>query len=208
MWTELQNTQELALVVIDLQEFDIDPNCGALATQSHKVVSQYLEAIHQRVLPNVQALLKAARERQVEIIHVRIQSLTQDGRDRSLGHKRLGIHIPPSSIGAQFIKEVEPKDDEIILNKTSSDAFHTTPLAQILRNMGVKQLVFCGVFTSECVASTARSACDLSFDVRVVGDACAAVTDEEHQQALFQLHDRYAQVIDTQTFISALKNIP
>ena len=208
MWTKLECLNDIALIIIDLQEFDIDPNCGALATQKPEVISHYLHSIHHRVLPNVKLLLAKARERQVEVIHVRIQSLTQDGRDRSQGHKRLGIHIPPHSSGAAFIKGVEPHADEIVLNKTSSDAFHTTALAQILRNLGKKQLIFCGVFTHECVASTARSACDLSFEVRVIGDACGSITDREHHHALEQLHDRYAQVIDTQNFISELMSIP
>ena len=207
MWTSLDTLGDVALIIIDLQRLDIDPNVGALSTQTPDVVSMYLDVITHRVLPNTQRLLHTARSLDVEVIHVRIQSLTADGRDRSPGHKRLGLHVAPSSEHAEFLPEVAPAPDEIILNKTSSDAFHTTSLSQLLRNLGKSQLIMCGVFTHECVASTARSACDLGFEVRVVGDACAAVTPEAHSHALEGLHKRYALVTTTAEVTAQLTNI-
>ena len=56
--------------------------------------------------------------RRIEVLHARIQCLTQDGRDRSLEHRKLGIFVPPRSKWADFCSGVEPVGDEIIFNKT------------------------------------------------------------------------------------------
>ena len=206
MWKTISDIDHVALIIIDLQELDISPNHGALVQESPAVVSHYLSQIYERVLPNTHKVLSKFRDLGGEIIHVRIQSLTKDGRDRSIAHKKLGLHVPPHSSLANFLPGVEPLGDEIILNKTTSDAFHSTILEQLLRNMGVKELVMCGVFTHECVSSTVRSACDLNFEVTVIGDACAATTDLLHTQALMELDQRYARVISTQNLVEELKN--
>jgi len=93
------------------------------------------------VISNIQRLLKTFRANKMEIIHTRIQSLTRDGRDRSTGHKRLGILAPPGSKEAEFLPEVAPKDDEIVINKTASGVFSSTNLNYVLDNLDIHELV-------------------------------------------------------------------
>ena len=50
--------------------------------------------------------------------------------------------------------------------------------------VGGRRLVLAGVSTDCCVLSTALAAADAGVRVQVVGDACAGVTDESHEQAL------------------------
>ncbi len=49
-----------------------------------------------QTIPNQERLLAAARANGVEVVHTIIQSLTEDGRDRSLDHKLTPIHVAPS----------------------------------------------------------------------------------------------------------------
>lgn len=49
---------------------------------------------------------------------------------------------------------------------------------------GSRNLVLCGVSTDCCVLSTALAAADDGAWVRVVGDACAGATDEDHERSL------------------------
>lgn len=51
--------------------------------------------------PRWQRLLAAARSANMEVIHTVIQSLTHDGRDRSLDYKISGFHVPPGCWDAQ-----------------------------------------------------------------------------------------------------------
>ena len=191
---------EAALILVDLQYFDVDPEVGLLASRSPAEQRAYLDQVWGETLPAALRALDHARRESLEVIHVRIQSLTRDGRDRSPAHKRLGLHVAPGSKAAEFLPGLEPKEGEIVLNKTTSDAFHSTLLHHILRNIGVRQLFLVGVLTNECVASTARSASDLGFEATIIAEGCAALSVEEHESTLATLDGRYARVRSLATF--------
>lgn len=192
-----------ALLVIDMQYLDAARGYGMFASVEKSGVppaaqDYYFDALEKTVVPNIARLQDRFRGHGLEVIHTRIQSLTQDGRDRGAGHKRLGIHAPPGSKDAEFIPEVAPKGDELIINKTSSGVFSSTNLFYILKNMDVDALFVVGVYTNECVDTTVRAACDLGFLVSLVHDGCATVTPELHHATIATLRDRYARVIDTE----------
>lgn len=97
-----------------------------------------------------------------------IQSLTADGRDRSLDYKISGFHVPPGCFDAQILASVAPVPDEILLPKTSSSVFNSTVMDYLLRNLGVRHLVLCGALTDQCVEHAVRDACDLGYLVTMV----------------------------------------
>ncbi len=192
-----------ALLVIDMQYLDAARGYGMFATAEKSGVSleaqdYYFDALEKTVIPNIAKLQERFRGHDLEVIHTRIQSLTQDGRDRGAGHKRLGVHAPPNSKDAEFLPEVAPRGDELVINKTSSGVFSTTNLFYVLKNMEVDALFVVGVYTNECVDTTIRAACDLGFLVSLVHDGCATVTPELHHATIATLRDRYARVIDTE----------
>ncbi|HEY4333869.1 MAG TPA: isochorismatase family protein [Ilumatobacteraceae bacterium] len=57
------------------------------------------------------------------------------------------------------------------LDKTTSDAFASTALATVLRDLDVDTVVIAGLQSEHCVSATARGAAVDGFDVVVVGDA-------------------------------------
>lgn len=189
-----------ALLCIDLQYLNCHYGLREAGNNETRVQggdAWYRERLDTQVLPNVRKLQDHFRRYGGELIHVRIQSLTADGRDRSVEHKELGLHAPPGSRDAQFLPEVAPLDDEIVINKTASGVFVSTNLEYILRNLCVSDLVIVGVFTNECISSAVRSSSDLGFQVRLVSDATAAMTRELHEATLLTTHGRYAQVMTT-----------
>lgn len=192
-----------ALLVIDMQYLDAARGHGMFADADKSGVSQeaqdyYFATLENTVIPNIARLQERFRGHELEVIHTRIQSLTQDGRDRGAGHKRLGILAPPGSQEAEFLPAVAPRGDELVINKTSSGVFSTTNLYYILKNLDVDALFVVGVYTNECVDTTIRAACDLGFLVSLVHDGCATVTRELHEATIATLRDRYARVIDTE----------
>ena len=54
----------------------------------------------------------------------------------------------------------------------------------VLRNLGVRYLILCGVLTDQCVESAVRDACDLGFLVTLVPDACATYSQDRHENSL------------------------
>ena len=101
-------THHTALLVIDIQYLDAAQGYGVFAELNNNGVpieaqQYYFERLKTTVLPNVRRLQDTFRGHGLEVIHTRIQSLTRDGRDRSPGHKRLGLHAPPGSKEAEFL---------------------------------------------------------------------------------------------------------
>lgn len=195
-------TQNTALLVIDLQFLDAARGHGVFKDAERAGVppdaqDYYFQRLERTVLPNIRRLQDAFRERNLEVIHTRIQSLTQDGRDRSAGHKRLGLHAAPGSKEAEFLPEIAPVGDEIIINKTASGVFTSTHLEYILRNMGITGLWVCGVYTNECVSTTVRDASDLGFYTTLVEDGTATVTSDLQANTINVLKDRYARIVST-----------
>ncbi|MCW8899189.1 MAG: cysteine hydrolase [Gammaproteobacteria bacterium] len=201
-----------ALLVIDLQYLDAAPGFGVFADAEKSGVPReaqeyYFKRLDHVVLPNVRRLQDRFRDQKLEVIHPRIVSMTQDGRDRSPGHKRLHLHAAPGSKESEFLPEVAPKYDELIINKTASGVFNATNIEYILRNMGITGLFICGVYTNECVSTTVRDACDRGFYTTMINDACASVTPELHNATIETIRDRYARVMTTEEAVKEIKQV-
>ncbi|HEU0256348.1 MAG TPA: cysteine hydrolase [Microbacteriaceae bacterium] len=63
---------------------------------------------------------------------------------------------------------------------------------------GTDEIVLAGVSTDCCVISTALPAADAGIHVRVVADACAGVSEADHERALRAM-SLYAPMIETTT---------
>jgi ureidoacrylate peracid hydrolase len=179
---------EAALLFIDVQNFAAKRNGAEFKEMApeafEKKCGWYFQQLETRVVPNMQRLQKAARAAGIEVMYTTIESLTLDGRDRSLDYKITGFHVPKGSWDGKVIDELAPQGDEIWLPKTSSSVFVSTHIDYILRNLGVKQLILSGIVTDQCVESAIRDACDLGYLVTQVTDACATYTQERHDFSL------------------------
>ncbi len=201
-----------ALLCIDMQYLDAAPGFGVFADAEasgvpHEAQEYYFNRLDEIVLPNVRRLQDAFRERQLEVIHTRIQSLTIDGRDRSPGHKRLNLHAAPESKEAEFLEQIAPIENEIVINKTASGVFTSTNIQYILRNMEITGLFVVGVYSNECVSTAIRDACDLGFYVTLISDGCATVTPELQQATITTMKDRYARVFTTDEAIAEIRKV-
>jgi nicotinamidase-related amidase len=202
----------VALLVVDLQYLDAAQGHGVFADAAKSGVpiqaqEYYFKRLDHVVLPNVRRLQDAFRDLKLEVIHTRIQSLTRDGRDRSVGHQRLGLHAPPGSKESEFLPEVAPKGDELVINKTASGVFNSTNIEYILRNMNIDSLYVCGVYTNECVSTTVRDACDRGFHTTLINDACATVTPELHNATIATVRDRYSRVLSADEVIKEIRAV-
>jgi len=203
-------TGSTALLCIDLQYLDAARGHGVFKDAESSGVAieaqeYYFDRLENTVLPNLQKLQGSFREHGLECIHTRIQALTSDGRDRSPGHKRLGILAAPGSKEAEFLEPIAPVEDEIVVNKTASGVFTSTNLDFVLNNIGISALFIVGVYTNECVETTVRDASDLGYLVTVVEDCCATVTPKLHEASLATLRDRYARVITVEEALRDLE---
>lgn len=137
-----------------------------------------------RIIPNMQRLQAGFRAAEMEVMYTTIESLTKDGRDRSLDYKITGFNVPKGSWDARMIDELAPGEDEIHFPKSSSSVFVSTHIDYVLRNLGIKQLVISGIVTDQCVEGAIRDACDLGYLVTQVTDACLTYTQDRHDHSL------------------------
>jgi ureidoacrylate peracid hydrolase len=177
-----------ALLFIDVQNFCADRAGGEFeglsAAELEERFGYYFERLEGVALPAMRRLQRACRACGIEVLYTTIESLTLDGRDRSLDYKISGFHVPRGSWDAKVLDAIAPAGDEIVLPKTSSDVFTSTNVHYLLGNLGVRQLVICGVLTDQCVESAVRHACDLGYLVTLATDACATQSQERHDTTL------------------------
>jgi nicotinamidase-related amidase len=188
-----------ALLVIDLQKGEYNPDRIA-AEPEHAYL---FDRIRDLVIPNGQKLLVACRAAGVEVIYTVIESLTLDGRDRSLDYKVSGIFFAKGSWGAQVLDELRPLENEIVIPKTSSSLFNSTNFEYVLRNLGVEYLMVMGIVTDQCVETAVRDGCDRSFLMTLIDDACATYSEQRHKESLIGFKG-YCRVRSTDQILEEL----
>jgi nicotinamidase-related amidase len=112
---------------------------------------------------------------------------------------------------------LEPRDGEPVLHKTTRNSFTSTPLAQVLADLGVRRLVVTGIQTEQCCETTARLAGDLGYDVDFVTGATATFPiadpetgDEQGVEAItrateFALRGRFARIATVDGLVGELE---
>lgn len=200
-----------ALLFIDVQNFSVRRDGGEFKdvpdTEIADKYGYYFDRLKTLAIPNMQRLQNAFRAAGIEVLYTTIESLTKDGRDRSLDYKITGFHVPKGSWDGKVIDEIVPGDDEIVLPKSSSSVFVSTHIDYLLRNLGVKQLVLCGLVTDQCVESAIRDACDLGYLVTLVPDACATYSQERHDNTLRAIKG-YCRQVSTDALIEEISARP
>jgi ureidoacrylate peracid hydrolase len=180
--------EQSALLIIDVQNFCAHPEGAEFrhlsAAELQTQEGYYFDQLERVVVPNIRHLQQAFRAARMEVLFAVIESLTKDGRDRSLDYKISGFQVPRGSWDGQVLDAIAPAGDEIVLRKTSSDVFSSTNIHYLLGNLGIRQLVICGLVTDQCIESAVRHACDLGYLVTLVTDACTTHSQERHDGSL------------------------
>jgi nicotinamidase-related amidase len=190
-----------ALIIVDMQRYFTQPSfpfTDLFEKLSPGVCSGYLKRIRDNVIPSIRRLLDHFRRNGSVIAFTAVGTRTRDGSDlacwaRALdeaGVSLLGtrIHPPVDDPSWQIDPALEPRAEEIVVNKLGAGTFASTNLAEQLRNRGVDRVVITGVVTDVCVSTTAREAADRNFRVVVVSDACTTFSEKLHQANLETLH--------------------
>jgi ureidoacrylate peracid hydrolase len=177
-----------ALLIVDVQKYNCTWNGGEYANISEADKEErfgyFFRTMKDSGLPNMVRLQQACRRSGIEVTYTVVESMTAEGRDRSLDYKITGFNVPKGSPDAKMVDELAPTDDEIVFPKTSSSVFISTNIDYVLRNLGTKYLIIAGCLTDQCVDSAVRDACDLGYLVTVPTDACVTQSAERHDWSL------------------------
>jgi len=144
-------------------------------------------------------LLASARANNIPVIHItKLDSDGVIGWGGKIGKARKAANIPEELRGrmSEIVEEVAPQPGEVVLRKAAPSAFNGTVLAYQLRSMGIDTLIACGESTSGCVRATVVDGATYRYHMGVVAEACFDRTQMSHYVNLFDLHQKYADVID------------
>ena len=139
----------------------------------------------EQVLVNIKRAVSKARESAIPIVLV--QHISQNEKSPFFVKGTEGVKICPSLL------ELVPDTPTVI--KEHADSFYETNLENILTNLGVTELLICGMMTQNCITHTAISKSAEKYQVSVVGDCCATVSPTLNAIALRALTTRIA-IID------------
>ena len=199
-----------ALLFVDVQKYNCSSDGGEYAQLDEPAKQArygwFFRAMRDSALPNMVLLQQACRRAGIEVTYTVIESLTADGRDRSLDYKITGFNVPKGSTDAQMMDELAPTADEIVFPKTSSSVFISTNIDYVLRNLGTKYLIIAGCLTDQCVDSAVRDACDLGYLVTVPTDACATLSAERHEWSL-RNNRGYCRQIKTRALLEEIARL-
>jgi len=201
----------VALLVIDVQNVYLkreDPaRLDAPGRAHYDAWTPFHERMQRTVIPTIARLLARFRAGGHEVLFARIACQTQNGRERSLSQKLPGwnnLLLPRDEWDSQIPAAIAPRGDEIVVTKTTDSALTGTSLRLMLHNLGISQVIGCGIFTDQCVSSTVRSLADESFEVIVVEDGCAAASDALHRHELEIINRIYCHVMGSEELLAYL----
>jgi len=148
-------------------------------------------------------LLRAFRDKDMPVVHVRHEFPTDDAP-----------FFAPGSEGALIHDAVTPADNEPTITKNQINSFRDTQLKEILDAASVDKVIIAGAMSHMCIDGVTRAANDLGYECAVAHDACATLGLEfegvkvppEHVHAAFMaaLGFAYAKVATTDDLISEL----
>lgn len=148
--------------------------------------------------------LNDVREAGIQVVHCREGHLPDMSdcpynkalRSKIIGKNAVGIgEQPKDGLGRLLIrgskswgivKEVEPIEGEILVDKAGKGAALTSNLFMVLQNMGVTHLIFTGITTDVCVDTIMTQANDLGFWCLLLKD-CTGATDMGNYESAIKM---------------------
>ncbi|MFN2530899.1 MAG: cysteine hydrolase family protein [Pyrinomonadaceae bacterium] len=201
--------ERTAVLVIDVQYMNAhrDGKYGRWAKEQgiEKQIDWYFTRLDELTVPNIKALIKAARKAGVQVVYTRVAALTQDGREMGWRYKAWQMTDHVDSHETQVLEELAPLPDDLVVTKTCTSVFLGSHLDRYLRNMGIQYLIICGVATNGCVESAVRDASDLEYWILLPEDGCATLSQKDQDISVSAMHPLYAQAMSTEEIIEKIE---
>ncbi|KKM10112.1 hypothetical protein SY88_15865 [Clostridiales bacterium PH28_bin88] len=157
---------------------------------------------------NIQRIRAAAKEAGVPVFQSRnVQKKTMSFDGFSTKTNRDQSKYLDGRPEAQIIKELEPGEDEMVIDKAYASVFYGTPLQSYLVKLGIDTIIIVGGSTSGCCRATAVDAVTRNYNVAMVEDAVYDRIQLSHKAALLDLWMKYCDVMDTQQILDYFKGL-
>lgn len=186
-----------ALIVIDFMRAYTTPGAPLYAEGVVRAVEQSV------------ALLAAAREAGIPVIHTRVL-FHPSGMDGGLFARKVPVlrSLVPGEPLAEFDPRVAPDPRELVIVKNYASAFFGTSLAATLTAEGIDTAILIGCSTSGCIRATAIDAIQHGFRAIVPRECVGDRHDGPHEANLFDINAKYGDVVERDAVLSYLAGRP
>ncbi len=118
-----------------------------------------------------------------------------------------GAHVlEKDSWAAAVVDELEQDPADIKVDKHRISGFWDTPLDSILRNLGIRSILFTGVNTDQCVLHSLTDANFLGYGCILVEDCCATTSPDFCTEAtVWNVKKCFGFVTDSNSVIQSLE---
>lgn len=145
---------KLALIVIDLQKYFLDP--------SGIYKDNYIEPEH--IVQNLTKAIIWARNNNVHVYWIKSKISSDE------------FYEP--------IKPLIDEEDTIITKDVAVSAFDNTELDNLLLEKDINNILICGIQTDICILATYKDAKRLGYTCNVISDCCGAKKQRYHNSIL------------------------
>ena len=199
---------ETAFVIIDMQNTFVEPGAPAEVPVSRDICAA------------INRLNAELRGLGVKIVWI-TSANTGDGKRSDWDcfynnfvaaevRERTIASMVPGAEGTRIWHELEVADGDlhVVKNRYSALLPGTSQLERVLRGYGIKNVLIGGTKTNVCCESTGRDAMMLDFNVVMVTDCLAALSDEEHRASLETFIQQFGDVLSGDEVLAVLRNKP
>ena len=194
-----------AVLVIDMQYRTAG---DAPAPIEEAITTMYPTACGERAwhaVAHVARLLGAARGKDIPVIYPYVAPKRAIDAGRFGQINPLVTSIPER--GYEFIEEIAPHANDVLIPKRHASAFFGTALASYLVDFKVDTLLVTGATTSGCVRATVADAFSYNFHTTVVEECVYDRIQVSHDISLFDMNAKYADVVSIDIAVDYLGSI-
>ena len=150
-------------------------------------------------------LLAFFRKRALPVAFTRVV-YADDGSDAGVFGAKVPslLMLTETHPAGQIVPELKPVKNEYVIRKTQASAFFGTGLAPWLVQQGCDTVVVTGCTTSGCVRASVVDAIAYNFRPIVARDCVGDRALGPHEANLFDMGQKYADVLERDEIISAL----
>jgi nicotinamidase/pyrazinamidase len=177
-----------ALIVVDMIRAYLEP-AGPLAC----------EAAH-AIVPTIAALAEQVRVSGGLVVFANTALSSPDDPIA----RRWGMHARRGTTECEVWPELGRAPQDLVVEKTSYNAFFRNDLDALLRAAGVETVAIAGIHTHVCVLLTAAAAADLGYDVITIQDAVTTDRRENHDSRLRFFASHVGELIGSAEYIARL----
>ena len=197
--------EKTAFVIIDMQNLFCKPGAPAEVPASRDIVD------------NINHLNRELRPLGAHIIWIYSAVVTSHGKsdwDNFINNfvaaevrDRTREALKPDGDGAKLWQDLEIDDGDlkIVKNRYSCFTPGSSQLERVLRGLKVDNVLIGGTKTNICCESTARDAMMLDYNVVMVDDCCAALSDREHLATLENMIQQFGDVLSGNEVLTLLR---